>query len=104
MKNAPNPTIETIDRLNAALSEARGRAGIEGGCKHLRAADHKVVFASDGKRVWRCSRCKTTGKWTDGWIYHGRIECLTCQETEVNEVLCPACAKPLIGRARSLKE
>ena len=63
-------------------------------CKHLTASDHVTVPAQgDRPSAWRCSVCGTSGRWTDGWLYFGNVECGRCQRAQVDRVLCPACAK-----------
>lgn len=61
-------------------------------CAHKAANDHSVI--ENGARVWTCSFCAARGQWTEGWSYHGNIECTTCHAARIDEVRCPGCPPP----------
>lgn len=61
-------------------------------CKHLVPADHITGRTPQGRAIWRCSSCGAEAAWATGWKYYGNVECKHCWQTDIERVLCPACA------------
>jgi hypothetical protein len=58
-------------------------------CAHKTWKDFAVVLdPDDGRLVWRCSHCKTEGKWTKTWRYFGTYECKKCWTADMVFVGC----------------
>jgi hypothetical protein len=55
-------------------------------CHHKLAADFKELG------LWKCSACGHRGKWSRGWQWFGRVECLHCGCEPIESVLCPKCS------------
>lgn len=68
---------------------------------HKTAADHVVGRFPDGRRIWRCTSCQTTGTWERGWERFGAIECATCWQEVVTKVECPQCTAERKGKAKA---
>lgn len=44
-----------------------------------------------GKRIWRCSRCRCEGFWSEGWLHYSSL--CDLDDGFVRKVFCPSCAK-----------
>ncbi len=60
-------------------------------CKHGTVADH-TAGARNGRLLWVCSDCGMQAQWSDGWAYHGSMECWACSGPAIERVRCPDCA------------
>lgn len=73
-------------------------------CTHKTYQDHTTGRTAEGRLVWRCSHCGRTETWSEGWSYHGNVECPTCWVAVIDAVACSvACAKALASADVTLR-